>query len=157
MVFSEFEPRFPAVLPQPLQAGYKIESVDASRSFETDSGITRRRSVYRSAPRKATVTWKLNQAQLDALDEFFEVALEGGALAFAIDLYGVGPGLRTAHAKFTEPYQVSVIDIGLYSVSANLWILRSVAFEGRNIIGPAVQDTTNVGWDGADSYTTTAP
>lgn len=155
MSFPSTEPRWPSVMPQPLQAGYKIEHTDPSKSFEMDSGHTRRRATYTNAPRKASMSWKLNQTQLDALDAFFEKSLDGGAKTFAISLYGIGPGLRWAHAKFSDVYETSVTDFGVYTVSATLWILRSVAFDGQKLLVPpsSAADATANPWQGS----TTAP
>lgn len=67
-------------------------------------GHSRLRAKSSAAPRVVSVVWKLTQAQMTDLDEWFEATLDVGVEAFTAEVANQGPGQLFWRAVWVEPY-----------------------------------------------------
>jgi len=143
------------------------------------TGSARRRRVWRSPPRVASVALELNVAQMAAFDDWYEQTLQAGARDFSAPVANLGTGIMWWQARFvgggqgSPPYNVELLDgAQQYKVTTKLLLLGegsltppatsvltgSVAFDllGAASISAAVPLSGSVTFDLADAgYTAT--
>ncbi len=94
----------PSSLPTFLATGHGIELGDDYAGVKRGSGHSRKRPTSTGRPRIVSVAWLLNEAQMTALDDWFENALVVGANTFTAEVANQGPGQLFWEARWVEPY-----------------------------------------------------
>lgn len=94
----------PSSLPTFLARGHGIELGDDYAGVKRGSGHSRKRHASTGRPRIVSVVWLLDQAQMTALDDWFENALIVGVNTFTAEVANQGPGQLFWEARWVEPY-----------------------------------------------------
>lgn len=116
---------WPAALPAFLLAGHALAHVGVGEQVDYEQGESRERRTDEWAPRIASVSARMTQAQFDLFDGWFETDLQAGTRRF--DARVADPGSAPAYAawwaaQFIGPYRVSAAS-ARYTVSAELLLL----------------------------------
>lgn len=114
---------WPATLPNPTAAGYQINPGDQTirTDMETGTPRVRRRSAARND--RVSATWRLTDAELDTLRDWFDDAstgIAGGSAWFTVSLaVGGNTLLESKEARFVGPFSAAR-DQTKWQVSATL-------------------------------------
>lgn len=76
------EIQYPSSLPVPVRIGYGIDHVDPTTRVRMQSGRTRQRRIYTSAPSLVTVTWRMTEAEARVFEAFYRHTLMDGTKWF---------------------------------------------------------------------------
>lgn len=113
---------WPTTLPAPQLSGYQVAPVDPSIRTDMEFGAprVRRRTLARND--RVQVSWTMTDAQFAAFRTWFDDDAEaaGGSAWFYITLAVGQTGTDSVEARFTGPYQASLLGGLNWSVSATL-------------------------------------
>ena len=108
---------FPASLPNPLVSGYSDTAPNLVIRTEMDQGPAKVRKRFTAGVRPMTVNFVLTEAQVAALDTFFETTIDGGAASFTMENPRTD---QTESFRFTSPPQYQAISYSHYNVTLSL-------------------------------------
>jgi hypothetical protein len=110
----------PIGTPLHLEAGHAFTPRSVFSELSTGAGHPRKRRLATVAPRIQAVSWTLDEAQMAAVDDWFENVLIVGTLPFAAYLVSEQGYLWWA-AQWVEPYRAEILPAGhLWTVTGNL-------------------------------------
>jgi hypothetical protein len=92
-------PAWPANLPRPNLAGYKVKRRNALRRTEMSAGLARQRRISLAKVYDVSVVWRFTQSQKAVFNAFFENELYAGAAWFTLQLTIDGT-FTTFNARF---------------------------------------------------------
>ncbi len=95
----------PGGFPCWLAAGHSAEQDPVYASVPMQTGHTRLRRVYTTAPQVRQVALILNGAQAKRFDDWFDNDLLAGTREFSARVKAFGPGMEWWSARFVEPYK----------------------------------------------------
>lgn len=101
-------------------AGHAISPGSVYGDVPMGAGHGRKRRLYTQAPRDVDVSWRLTQAQMTAVHDWFENTLIVGERPFAALVANQGPGLRWWEAKWLAPYKHRPLPGGRWLVTGQL-------------------------------------
>ena len=110
---------WPTTLPLAEVDGYGIQPQAAFIRTDMDQGPTRQRRRFTTAPTHYSVKWLLTEAQLATFESWYEGPADAGAGWFSITLRN-GQGLQSVDARFTQPWQATMLGGHHYEVTATL-------------------------------------
>lgn len=110
---------WPSDLPAPEVDGYQIQPQTPTIRTDMDQGPARQRRRFRSAPTLYQVKWVLTEPQLATFESWYHHVILQGASWFDVSLRN-GQGMQTVEARFTAPWQASMMGGPHYEVSATL-------------------------------------
>lgn len=93
-------------------------------------GHSRKRRVWTRAPRTVDVSWRLTQAQMTAVHNWFETALLVGKRTFSAQVANQGPGLRWWEAKWVSPLREQPVNGGRWEVTGRLRLIGEPSVDG---------------------------
>ena len=112
---------WPAALPAPARAGYKIQPRPALIRSDMEQGSARQRRRSTATMTDVPAAFSLTQWQLLLFESFLEHRAAHGAQWFGIDLVG-GVGLVAHEARFKGEVEIVPLGGGVWSVTGTLEI-----------------------------------
>ena len=115
-----------------LAADHGVDERDVYAPVPNTTGHSRSRRVRTIAPRVVTVSLRLSQAQMTALDSWFEGPLKVGEREFSAEVANQGPGLVTVwwRASWVGPYTAEPKAGGFWNVSGSLLLTGDASTTG---------------------------
>lgn len=124
----------PAGTPAFLVAGHAQQSHALHGNVGMGTGHARKRRLRTAAPRIVTVAWDLSAAQMLAVDQWYETALQVGARPFAAAVKDLGAdALMWWTARWLAPYQAEPDETGYWRATGQLLLTG----EGSSV-GPVI-------------------
>jgi hypothetical protein len=114
-------PTWPASLPSlPLADGYREITSHSIVRTEMEQGPAKLRRRSTAAVSKLTLSYLLSTADIQALEEFIQDDLMGGALAFSFDHPRTGSAVS---CRFRQLPEYGAVNGGYFKVSVELEVL----------------------------------
>ena len=115
----------PAGTPDFLADGHEVEEFDAYARVGYATGTARTRRVRTAVERVVAVRWLLTAAQMLAVDDWFEVALDAGSREFAARVASQdGAGVLWWRARWLR-YETQMLPMGRGIVTGALFLTGS--------------------------------
>jgi hypothetical protein len=96
----------PAILPVFGAAEHGVAEGPTYGDLKRGRGLGRKRALYSGAPRLVSVVWPvLTEAQMLALDVWFEESIVVGETHWTAEIANQGPGQRFFEAVWPEPFR----------------------------------------------------
>lgn len=96
--------QYPPQLPRPMRDDYGLSHVDTVMRTPMQSGRTRQRRVYTSAPSVVRAIWRLKNHEAVLFEAFFRHDLQDGVQWFECELQ-TPLGIRPYLARFSAMYE----------------------------------------------------
>lgn len=110
----------PNGLPLWLVAGHSITPASVFDDVPMLVGHGRKRRVFTTAPRIATVALILEADEMVAFDDWYENTLKVGNERFTAEIANLGPGRVFWTAQWLEPYDAEPLHLGRWRVTCAL-------------------------------------
>lgn len=123
---------WPATLPLPLIDGNSYQRFDIGIRTELPTGREEARRRFGDGSARASVSWMLHEAQLQAFESFYHDDLKGGTQPFTMP-FMVGTGLVDHTFKFLDAYEAEKVSDAHYRVSAPMFIKRLSVYDANTI------------------------
>lgn len=111
---------WPATLPTPEFAGFKVTPADQIIRTSITGGLPRYRRRTSARNDSVSVMWHLSDSQLSTFRTWFDEELSGGAEWFTVALpYGYY-GLVETSARFADTFSIDAVGYNLWAITASL-------------------------------------
>lgn len=118
-------PAYPSTLPLPIRSGYSVTPEQAFIRTDFESGFARQRQRYTDVPERMNLTWRFKAAEMETFRNFFRGDINHGTDFFTIEL-NIGDGIKTVDARFTAPYEASLLPGNAWEVQGQMEV-REIA------------------------------
>jgi hypothetical protein len=115
---------YPAGLPSWLRAGHALAAEERVAVTPYEQGEDRQREINSFSSFLVSVSTVLRQAQFDRFLDWYEINLRAGVELFDTEVGGLNGKLtQWWQAQFVGPYRLEGLGVGVYRVTAELFLL----------------------------------